>query len=82
MSATFSPYGGNDWWVQTKVSADQPLASVCATVNGGACQALTLQSWGAWAASFFVPTGAKVVFKATNAAGAWAASSGYTWPVK
>lgn len=80
-TATFSPYGGNAWWVQTKVSASQSVASMCATVNGGACQPLKYQSWGAWAASFNAPSGSKVVFKATSSTGAVATSATYTWPV-
>ena len=80
-AATFDPSGGgNSWWVQTKVSANEPLSAVCARVNGGACQALTLRSWGAWAASFNVPDGARVAFVATSAAGHSAASADYAWP--
>ncbi|MFA5862396.1 MAG: PKD domain-containing protein, partial [Candidatus Thermoplasmatota archaeon] len=80
-SATFAPYGGNNWWVQTKVTGSAPIAGVCASVNGGACQALKHQSWGAWAASYNAPTGSKVVFKATSTTGATATSAAYTWPV-
>jgi PKD repeat protein len=81
-TATFSPYGGNNWWVQTNVNASLPLAGVCASVNGGACQALQLQSWGAWAASFYVATGAKVTFTATSTDGQKVTSAAYKWPVK
>src|SRR5205823_5440877 len=81
-SATFGPYGGNAWWVQTTVTANQPVARVCACVNGGACQALKLQSWGAWAASIYAPTGAKVAFTATATTGQAATSASYRWPVK
>jgi hypothetical protein len=68
--------------VQAVANASQPLAGVCASVNGSACQALKLQSWGAWAASFYVPTGARVAFTATSTSGAKATSAAYSWPVK
>ena len=81
-TATFTPYGGNNWWVQTRVDASLPLAGVCASVNGGACQPLTLQSWGAWATSFFVATNAKVTFTAKSTGGQKVTSVAYNWPVK
>ena len=81
-TVTFTPHDGNSWWVQTKVDATQPVKSVCATVNGGKCQALTLKSWGSWAASIRAPTGSKVVFYATFADTYTVKSATYTWPVK
>jgi hypothetical protein len=80
-SATFTPYAGNAWWVQARVAASSAISAVCASINGGACQALKLQGWGAWAASFYAPAGSKVVFKATTANGV-ATSQAYVWPVK
>ncbi|HET6403385.1 MAG TPA: PKD domain-containing protein [Candidatus Thermoplasmatota archaeon] len=81
-TATFRPHDGNEWWVQSKVDATAPVKSVCATVNGGACQPLTLRSWGSWAASFRAPTGSKVVFHATFADDYVIKSPTYNWPVK
>lgn len=80
-TATFTPFDGNAWWVQAKVSSPQGVKSVCATVNGGTCHALSYKSWGAWANSFSAPSGSKVVFRATLNNGAVVSSTAYTWPV-
>lgn len=81
LHATFAPKSGNSWWVETAVSADQPLASVSASVNGGAPVALAKTSWGTWAKSFYVPVGASVRFVATSTSGATNASANaYRWP--
>lgn len=77
-SATFqvSP-NVNNWWIEVKVA---PSASaVSATVNGGAPVALKPTSWGTWATSSYVPSGARVVFTAT-VNGASATSTPTTWP--
>ena len=81
LQATFTPYDGNAWWVQARVDANLDLKAVCASVNGGACQPLTLRSWGAWAASMKATNGAKVVFQATSVDGQVARSAAFTWPV-
>lgn len=81
-TATFTPHGGNDWWVQTKVSSSQSVTAVCAMVDGGACQALSYRTWGSWAGSFHAPRGSKVVFRATLGNGAVVTSTTYTWPVQ
>jgi hypothetical protein len=79
--ASFSNVKGNNWWVEAKVAANQPLAGVDARVNCGTTwRALTLREWGAWAASFNVPTGAKVDFRARSSSGAADLSQGYVWP--
>jgi PKD repeat protein len=78
-AATFSTNGGNAWWLATRVSANEPIAGVCASINGGACQPLTLQSWGEWAASYSAPNGSRVTFTATSTLGHNATSPGYFW---
>ncbi|HEX2022027.1 MAG TPA: PKD domain-containing protein [Candidatus Thermoplasmatota archaeon] len=79
-AAAFDPLGkGNQWWVQTAVDANEPLASVCASIDGGACQALKLQSWGEWAASLRASAGARVVFTALSVTGARVASEAFAW---
>lgn len=81
-SATFTPYDGNDWWVQTRVASEQAVRAVCARLDGGACQPLAPRSWGAWAASLPAPAGTQVVFEATLGDGTVARSGTYTWPVR
>lgn len=81
LTATFRPHGGNAWWVQANVDASQPLKSVCASVNGGACRPLALQSWGSWAASMPAPSGSQVTFIATSTSNQVVTSSSYKWPV-
>ena len=78
-SATFTPTAGNEWWVQVKVNADQPLAGVDARVNGGSWKPLTLRSWGDWAASVHAPSGSIVQFQARSASGETALSGCYRW---
>ncbi|MEA3189612.1 MAG: hypothetical protein QOD77_194 [Thermoplasmata archaeon] len=79
--ATFSGVKGNEWWVQANVAGNQPIAKVDARVNCGATwRPLTLQSWGGWAASFQIPSGSKIDFRATSSTGATDLSGGYTWP--
>jgi hypothetical protein len=79
--ASFSNVKGNNWWVEARVTANQPIAKVEARVDCGATwQALALQSWGSYAKSFHVPSGSKVDFRATSASGATDLSGGYVWP--
>ncbi len=82
LAATFTPGGGNEWWVQTAVVADASLAAVEARVADGAWRPLTLRAWGAWAASIHAPSGSLVEFRATAADGSVAASGPYTWPME
>jgi hypothetical protein len=80
--ATFTGVKGNAWWVQANVAATGgALAGVDARVNcGSTWHALTLQSWGGWAASFNVPANSKVDFRARSTGGATDLSGGYIWP--
>ena len=79
--ATFSGVKGNNWWVETKVTANQPLAGVDARINcADPWRPLELKSWGSWAASFHIPTGSKVDFRARSSGGAHDLSGGYVWP--
>ncbi len=79
-TATFQVPGSvNNWWVEVKVTGNHPVGTVTATVDGGAPVALTKQSWGNWAKSFHVPSGAKVQFTATDTDGAAVKSTTYTW---
>src|SRR5581483_1818258 len=79
-SADFANVKGNEWWVQADVSGSEAISAVCASVDGGACQALKLQSWGSWAAVVHAPTGSKVTFTATGASGRSDSSVAYDWP--
>lgn len=79
-SGTFTvPTSVNNWWVEVSVKASEPVSKVEARVDGGAWVALAKQSWGAWAKSFFVPTGASVVFRATSSDGDAMVSGTYKW---
>ncbi len=73
------PSGVNNWWVETKVTTSHTVTGVTASVGGGPQIALAKQSWGAWAKSFHVATGASVVFTATNAQGQTAQSQAFSW---
>lgn len=79
-SATFANPRGNDWWVETEVSANQTLAGVDARDDGGAWIALNRTSWGSWAQGFFVQSGSIIEFRARNTTGAIVTSGRYSWP--
>ncbi|MCA1812729.1 MAG: VCBS repeat-containing protein [Halobacteriales archaeon] len=78
-SATFKLGNINNWWVEAYVTANAPVSAVSAQVDGGSWTALAHQSWGAWAKSFHVATGASVVFRATDASGRTASSAAFPW---
>ncbi len=78
--ATFTPKAGNSWWVETSVTANRPLASVTASVDGASPIALSSTNWGTWARSFFVPDGSLVRFAAVATDGARIESGRYNWP--
>lgn len=78
--ASFSTPGGNEWWVEVYVGADEPLAGVDARVDGGSWIALEKKDWGAWAKSFHVEDGSLVEFRATSTDGDTDLSSEYRWP--
>jgi heme/copper-type cytochrome/quinol oxidase subunit 2 len=79
-TASFAPVAQtNDWWVEANVSASQDVVSVEASLNGSAWKALPLQDWGDYAASLHAAYPTKVQFRATNATGAHALSTTYTW---
>jgi hypothetical protein len=76
---TFTPKSGNEWWIQVGVSADQGVRAVDVSINGGSWRALTLRSWGDWAASHHAPEGSVVQFRATSSGGATDTSGCYRW---
>lgn len=78
--ATFYDVKGHEWWVQTKVSANAPIASVHARVDAGSWIALPRTSWGAWAKSLHVPPGSTVDLRATSDSGATDSTGPMLWP--
>jgi hypothetical protein len=78
--AEFSGVKGNNWWVQVDVWTNEPFAGVDARVDCGIWRPLAKQNWGSWAASFHVPTGSVVDFRARAFDGATDHSGGYVWP--
>lgn len=79
-TATFRPEAiGNDWWVQTSVTANKPVATVSASINGGAWIPLSKQDWGSWAKSIHAPDGSQVRFQATDGAGGTVTSGTTVW---
>ncbi|HUR61129.1 MAG TPA: PKD domain-containing protein [Candidatus Thermoplasmatota archaeon] len=79
-TASFSPKAvGNDWWVETGVTANKAVAKVQVRINGGALVDLPKDSWGTYARSLSAPNNSKVVFVATAVGGQTASSPTYTW---
>lgn len=76
-TATFSPKG-NEWWIETAVSSSHAIASVTASVAGGAPVDLPKDSWGTWARSVHAPSGSLVRLTAQDPSGA-TASACYQW---
>ncbi|MEA3199604.1 MAG: hypothetical protein QOE90_1032 [Thermoplasmata archaeon] len=66
----------NTWWVEVKVSGSP--SAVSATIDGGAPIALRATSWGTWALSTHVASGAQVTFTATVGGVAYT-SAATTW---
>lgn len=79
LHAAFAP-SGNEWWVETTVTADNPVTRLEARVDGGPWQDLEQRRWGAWAASFHVPAGSTVEFRASDDFGRSALSDTFRWP--
>lgn len=77
-TAAFAP-SGNEWWIQTTVQANKPIAKVEAMVSGGSYVTLDNQGWG-WGKSIHVPPGATVTLRATATDGSQAVGGPYTWP--
>lgn len=81
--ATFNlTEGVNEWWVEVRVAAPDPVTAVDVQVNGGAWTPLSATSWGTWAKSFYVAQGSLVRFRATASFGAQDTSDTYKWLVK
>jgi phosphatidylinositol-3-phosphatase len=79
---SFADVNGNTYWVQAHLSgADAGLVTkVEAQVAGGAWTNLPKQVWGDWAASFFVPAGSPLTFRATLGDGRTATSCAFSHP--
>lgn len=77
-ATTFTPKGGSEWWVQVKISGAP--TKVEARDTDGAWTALSLKSWGDWAASFHVEAGHQVQYRATLPGGAVATSCWFAHP--
>lgn len=76
--ASFRPVKLQEWWTQVDVDSASTITKVDARVNGGSWIALEKKSYGDWAASFRVPAGSRVEFRATAAGGAVDQSASYT----
>ena len=75
---TFAHGGGNEWWVEAKVS---PMpGKVEAMDTGGAWTPLSFRSWGEWANSFHIEPGNQVKFRALAPDGVWHESCWFTHP--
>lgn len=68
--ASYGPAKIQEWWIQVDVNSAYKVSKVETRVNGGTWKPITLQWWGEWAGSYYVPAGAKVEFRATSSTGA------------
>ncbi|MHB8633282.1 MAG: hypothetical protein ACYDBQ_04840 [Thermoplasmatota archaeon] len=76
---TFTPRATtNPWWIETAVTANQPLTLVQASLNGGAWTVLPKDAWGTYAQSLHAPAGSQIVFRASTGA-ASVTSQPYGW---
>ena len=76
-AVTFTHGGGNEWWVEVKVSP-MPQA-VQAMDTNGAWVSLAFKDWGEWAGSFRIEAGNQVKFRASHN-GVWTESCWFTHP--
>lgn len=77
-TVTFDHKGGNEWWVEAKITGATP-AQVQAMDANSPWTAMTLRSWGNWATSFHIEPGNQVKFRAM-VDGAWKESCLFTHP--
>jgi hypothetical protein len=71
---------GNQWWIEATVSANDPIAGVSVTLNGGTPKPLDKTNWGTWAKSYPAPDGTLVQFEVTSTKGETAVLSPcYRW---
>ena len=76
-NVTFTHGGGNEWWVEVKVS---PMPSaVQAMDTNGAWTTLSFKDYGEWAGSFRIEPGNEVRFRAQHN-GVWTESCWYSHP--
>ena len=80
--ASFRAPSGNEWWQQVFVDANREIIAVAVDITGpaGSSNYLDKQSWGAWAGSFYAPSGSTVRFTASTAADEHIQSPCYKWP--
>lgn len=76
----YSNVRGNNWWIETEVTANAPISTVEVNVGGEAWFALQNTSWGSWAASYFASNGSLVQFRTTLNNGMRVVSAFYQWP--
>lgn len=60
----FTHKTGNEWWVEVTVQHTEPNWVLASDDGGATWHALTKRSWGAWAGSFHIEPGNKVMFRA------------------
>ena len=79
----FRPDGGNEWWVQTKLSGTDAarVVKVEARDADPSWHVLTWRAWGAWAGSFHVTPGSAVTYRATLDDGRTVTSCAYAHPM-
>lgn len=77
-SVSFTHGGGNEWWVEAKVSPKP--AKVEAMDTNGPWVVLSFKDWGEWAGSFRIEPGHAIRFRATYADGSSAISCWFTHP--
>lgn len=79
-TATFSNVRGNNWWVETNVTADGTIAGVDARANGGTWVPLSATTWGSWARSLSTSTSGTFEFRARSNNNELSMSGAYSWP--
>jgi hypothetical protein len=80
--ATFRDTSGNEWWEQVFVDANRPIRYVTMEawgVNGGTDFFLEKRSWGAYAGSYYQPSGSIVRFL-VNSGDEFVESPCFKWP--
>jgi hypothetical protein len=79
-AASFTIKAPNEWWQELYPSASgHSITSAQVRVNGGAWQAMSFSSWGAWTSSVHSVSGSQVEFMVHDSANGQSTSQPFTW---
>lgn len=79
-SASLQNLSGNNWWLQTDVASERPIARLELSLSGGEWQSIAHASYGSWTRGGRIPTGTIVSFRAISTNSEVAVLGSDWWP--